>query len=89
MAAAVDVVVVEVAAAVSAGFPDALDVAAAAVALSASVEAAAGAVGARLKSVADVAGQPVAAAIDAESVPDKVQRCLPSDSILTGGTNLT
>ena len=71
MAAAVDVVV-EVAVAASAGFPDVLDVAAAAVALSASVEAAAGGVGARLKSVADVAGRPVAAAVAAESVvPDK------------------
>ena len=89
MAAAVDVVVVEVAVAVSAGFPDVLDVAAAAVALSASVEAAAGAVGARLKSVADVAGRPVAAAIDAESVPDKVQCCLPIDSTLTGGCSIT
>ena len=89
-AAAVDVVVVvEVAAAVSAGFPDVLDVAAAVVALSASVDAAAGAVGARLKSAADVAGRPVAAAIAAESVPDKVQCCLPIDSTLKGGTNIT
>ena len=88
MAAAVDVVVVvEVAAAVSAGFPDVLNVAAAVVALSASVDAAAGAVGARLKSVADVAGRP--AAIAAESVPDKVQFCLSIDRTLKGGSNVT
>ena len=52
-------------------------------------DAAAGAVGARRKSAADVAGRPVAAAIAAESVPDKVQCCLPIDSTLTGGTNIT